>query len=67
MTGIDAVAGWAHLSGFLGTESVWWIELYIAPFAVISIPLIMWCLRNWPVDEEKATGPSTQSIQPGVE
>jgi uncharacterized membrane protein YhfC len=48
MTGLDAIAGWAHLSGQLGRISLWWIELAIAPFAVVSIPLIRWCIRGWP-------------------
>jgi uncharacterized membrane protein YhfC len=47
-TGIDAIAGWALLSGFMKTHSVWWVELAILPFALISIPAIRWSLRRWP-------------------
>ena len=47
MTGVDAVAGWAHLSGQVGHISTWWIELAIAPFALASILLIPWCIRRW--------------------
>ncbi len=48
MSAIDAVAGWTHLSGFLGKGSLWWIELAIAPAAVVSIPIIAWCVAYWP-------------------
>jgi uncharacterized membrane protein YhfC len=48
MTVIDAIAGYAHLAGLLGKISVWWIELTLLPFAIISIPLILWCIDHWP-------------------
>lgn len=48
LTGLDAIAGYAHLSGWLNTVSTWWIELAILPFALISIPIIQWCIRHWP-------------------
>lgn len=48
ITGIDTIAGYAHLSGILSTHSTWWIELAILPFAIISIPVIKWCIRHWP-------------------
>ena len=48
MTGLDAIAGYAHLSGGLGRISPWWIELAITPFAIASVPVILWCLRRWP-------------------
>ncbi|MFZ5833692.1 MAG: hypothetical protein ACOY3P_26700 [Planctomycetota bacterium] len=37
-----------HLSGLLGRISTSWIELAIAPAALVSIPLLLWCVRNWP-------------------
>jgi len=67
MTGIDAIAGWTHLSGFLGTQSVWWVEVAIAPFAVVSIPIIVWCLRRWPVDKKEATGCSSEFTEANAE
>jgi len=48
MTAIDAIAGVAYLTGALGQISTWWIELAIAPFALAGLPIIAWCLRNWP-------------------
>lgn len=51
LTAIDSVAGYAHLSGQLGRISVWWIELAIAPAAIVSIPIVVYCSRNWPAAE----------------
>jgi hypothetical protein len=48
MTGLDAIAGYVHLSGGLGRMSAWWIELVLAPFAVVSVPIVLWCVRRWP-------------------
>lgn len=44
---LDGVAGAAHLSGKIGNISMWWIELAVLPFALISIPIIRWCYANW--------------------
>ncbi len=49
MTAIDAVAGYVHLAGLLGKVSLWSIELAIAPAAVLSIPLLIWCYHTWPL------------------
>ncbi|MHC4592766.1 MAG: YhfC family glutamic-type intramembrane protease [Planctomycetota bacterium] len=51
MTAIDAIAGYAHIAGLLGRISLWWVELAIAPFAVASVLIILWCLRNWPAED----------------
>lgn len=48
LTAVDAIAGYALLSGDLGRVSTWWIEAAIAPFAVASVPVLFWCLRRWP-------------------
>lgn len=48
MTGLDAIAGYVHLAGLLNQITMWWIELALLPFAVISIPIIIWCLKHWP-------------------
>ena len=47
MSTIDSVAGYVHLAGLMGKISVWWIELALAPAAILSIPIIAWCIRNW--------------------
>jgi uncharacterized membrane protein YhfC len=46
-TFIDGVAGAAHLSGALATISVWWIELALLPFAIISVFVLKWCFSRW--------------------
>ncbi len=46
-TVLDGVAGAAHVSGQIGKISMWWIELAILPFALISIPLLRWCYASW--------------------
>ncbi|MHC4591972.1 MAG: YhfC family glutamic-type intramembrane protease [Planctomycetota bacterium] len=51
MTAIDAIAGYTHIAGLLGRISLWWVELAIAPFAVASVLIILWCLRNWPAED----------------
>ena len=51
-TMIDGIAGAAHLSGVLGKMSMWWIELALLPFAVISVPVLCWCYRRWETGEQ---------------
>ena len=60
-TAVDAVAGAAHLSGKLGTFSMWWIELAVLPLAVASIPILRWCYRCW---GPEGTSSSNSSIAP---
>ncbi len=64
MTVVDTIAGWIHLSGSMGRISMWWIELAIAPVAVAGIPIIRWCLRNWPAPPE-APPESDYELAPG--
>lgn len=46
--GVDGLATYFDLTGQLGTISVWWIVLALAPFAVVTVPVVIWCLRRWP-------------------
>jgi uncharacterized membrane protein YhfC len=55
MTGIDTIAGYAHLSGLLTTTTMWWIELAILPFAIASLLIVWWCVRKWPQGEPSAS------------
>jgi uncharacterized membrane protein YhfC len=48
LSGIDAVAMYLHLSGKVSTISFWTMEAMLAPFALVSIPITRWCIRNWP-------------------
>jgi uncharacterized membrane protein YhfC len=62
MTAIDTVAGYVHLSGLVNTISMWWIELTLVPFAILSILIILWCMKAWrtaeipqvPIDKDQA-------------
>jgi uncharacterized membrane protein YhfC len=54
MTAIDSIAGYVHLSEQVGKMNTWWIELAIAPAALVSIPILAWCVRNWPAFERTA-------------
>jgi hypothetical protein len=46
-TVLDAIATGAHLTGKLGSISMWWIELAILPLAIVSIPILRWCYSRW--------------------
>jgi uncharacterized membrane protein YhfC len=46
-TVLDGIAGAAHVSGKMGQFSIWWIELAVLPFALISIPILRWCYARW--------------------
>lgn len=44
---LDGVAGAVHVSGKMGAFSMWWVELALLPFALISIPIIRWCWKQY--------------------
>jgi|SRR5690554_5709936 len=44
---LDGVAAGFHVYGVVGEISTWWIELTLLPFALISIPIIVWCYKKW--------------------
>lgn len=46
-TMLDGIAGAAHLSGMLARFSVWWVELAISPFALVSLAILAWLWRRW--------------------
>jgi uncharacterized membrane protein YhfC len=48
LSGLDAVAMYLILTGQTGKSSPWIIEAMFAPFALVSIPIIGWCVRRWP-------------------
>ncbi len=60
---LDGVAGAAHVSGTIGKISMWWIELAILPFALISIPILRWCYARWGRDGDNKIDPSTNAQQ----
>src|SRR5262249_16938302 len=52
---LDGVAGGAHVAGLIGKVSLWWIELAILPFAIVSVPILVWCYRRQPKVPPDAT------------
>lgn len=45
---LDGLAGGVHVAGLMGKISMWWVELAITPFAIVSVPILVWCYRRWP-------------------
>ncbi len=64
---IDSIAGAAHVSGKLGTFSMWWIEFAILPVALVSIPILRWCCKRWPRPGECADEPTAGHEPEGLE
>jgi uncharacterized membrane protein YhfC len=54
---LDGVAGAALVSGKIDKISMWWIELAILPFALISIPILRWCHLRWGESRESIGSP----------
>jgi uncharacterized membrane protein YhfC len=50
LSGVDAAATLFHLTGWVKTMSPWIMEALLAPFALASIPITIWCVRHWPPD-----------------
>lgn len=48
LSGVDGVATLLHLTGQVGTLSPWITEALLAPFGLVSIPIIRWCMVSWP-------------------
>jgi hypothetical protein len=48
---LDGLAGGVHVAGLMGKVSLWWIELAVLPFAIVSVPILAWCYRRWPEEE----------------
>ncbi len=61
---LDGVAGGVHVAGLMGKISIWWIELAILPFAVVSLPILIWCHRRWPEAGHEA--PATLGLSPAT-
>lgn len=56
---LDGIAGGAHLTGAVAARSIWWTELAVLPFGLVSVPIIRWCYRNWSVSvSSNAGGPN---------
>jgi uncharacterized membrane protein YhfC len=46
MTLIDSVAGYVHLGDLVGKLNFWIVYLVLAPAAIASIAIIVWCIRR---------------------
>jgi len=44
---LDGIAGGVHVAELIGKISMWWIELAILPFALVSVPILIWCWKRW--------------------
>jgi uncharacterized membrane protein YhfC len=53
-TGIDAVAIFFDISGRSAEVSAWVHVLAYAPFAAVSVPIILWCRAHWPTPAKPA-------------
>jgi hypothetical protein len=49
---VDGVAGVFLLTGKMDHISMWWVELAVLPFALVSVPILRWCWVNWPATEK---------------
>jgi uncharacterized membrane protein YhfC len=63
---LDSIAGGAQISGKLGDISLWWIELMLVPFALVSVPILRWCVRRFPSEamEPEGTEAGHEAIEP---
>jgi uncharacterized membrane protein YhfC len=52
---LDLLAGAALLTGMNRSGNLWWIELMILPFGVLSIPIIRIALNRWPAPAAEAS------------
>ncbi len=63
LSGMDLLAGVALLTGMTTSGSLWWIELMILPFGVLSVPLTRWAVRRWPTTPSGANDAAPPVIQ----
>lgn len=59
---LDGIATTAHLTGKLGTFSMWWIELALLPAALVSIPILYWCYAQWGASQTADVQANSQVI-----
>jgi uncharacterized membrane protein YhfC len=52
LSAVDALATYLYLTGQVSTLSPWTIEMMMAPFGLLSIPIIFWCVRHWPHEQQ---------------
>ncbi len=65
LSSVDGAAMLLYLTDQFGKISPWAIEGMLAAFGLVSIPIIRWCIQNWPIGPEQSTSPSV--VGEGVE
>jgi uncharacterized membrane protein YhfC len=53
LSAVDGVAMYLHVTGKVGTTSPWVMEAMLAPLGFVSIPITIWCIRNWPAEDRR--------------
>ena len=43
----------------------WWVELAILPFALVSIPILIWCYRRWGEETDDEQPPVAGDVEDG--
>jgi uncharacterized membrane protein YhfC len=59
LSAVDALATYLYLTDQVNTLSPWTIELMMAPFGLLSIPITLCCVRQWPPDQQSPASPTT--------
>ncbi len=62
LSGADAFATYLYLTDQVGKISPWTIEAMLVPFGLVSIPIIAWCVKHWPI----ATQTPPSQTEPAV-
>jgi len=69
LSAVDAVATLLHLTGQVGRLSPWVVEASFAPLGLLSIPITIWCIRQWPSTPSEvvptAAASGSEATQPG--
>ena len=62
LSAIDAIAGCLYVTDTVNAFNMWWVELMFVPFALASVPIVKWCVRQWPKPAQSASAaPSDES------
>jgi uncharacterized membrane protein YhfC len=62
LSAIDVIAGWLYVTDTVNAFNMWWVELMLAPFAFVGVPIVKWCLRKWPEPAQPASGPPMTTL-----
>jgi hypothetical protein len=65
LSAIDAIAGCLYVTDTVHAFNMWWVELMLVPFALAGIPIVKWCLRQWPKPAQPASEAPSDEIPLG--